>query len=83
MHPGHKRQVLCATLLVTPVITRSARYQMTCDASISERWKYRQEMADQIYPTIATSTEIVGVLYMPQSCDMGQMALLPLQRKAC
>jgi hypothetical protein len=33
--------------------------------------------------TIATSTVIVGLFYMPQSCDMGPMALLPLRRKAC
>jgi hypothetical protein len=33
--------------------------------------------------TIATSTVIVGFFYMPQSCDMGPTALLPLLRKAC
>jgi hypothetical protein len=32
---------------------------------------------------IATSTVIVGLFYMPQICDMGQTALLPLRRKAC
>jgi hypothetical protein len=32
--------------------------------------------------TIATSTVIFGFFYMPQSCDMGQTALLPLRRKA-
>jgi hypothetical protein len=26
---------------------------------------------------------ILGIFYMPQICDMGQTALLPLQRKAC
>jgi hypothetical protein len=26
---------------------------------------------------------IPGIFYMPQICDMGQTALLPLQRKAC
>jgi hypothetical protein len=27
---------------------------------------------------------ILGIFYMPQTCDdMGQMALLPLRRKAC
>jgi hypothetical protein len=30
-----------------------------------------------------TSTGIVGVFYMPQTCNMGLTALLPLQRKAC
>jgi hypothetical protein len=34
-------------------------------------------------PTIANSTAIVGFFYMPQSCDMGPTALLPLRRKAC
>jgi hypothetical protein len=33
--------------------------------------------------TIATSTVIVGFFYMPQGCDMGPKALLPLRRKAC
>jgi hypothetical protein len=33
--------------------------------------------------TIATSTVIVGFFDMPQSCDMGPAALLPLRRKAC
>jgi hypothetical protein len=31
----------------------------------------------------ATSTGIVGVFYMPQSCDMGPTASLPLWRKTC
>jgi hypothetical protein len=26
---------------------------------------------------------ILGIFYMPHICDMGQMALLPLRRKAC
>jgi hypothetical protein len=29
------------------------------------------------------SMGIVGVFYMPQSCDMGLTALLPLRRKEC
>jgi hypothetical protein len=33
--------------------------------------------------TVATSTVIVGLFYMPQSCDMGLTALLPLRRKIC
>jgi hypothetical protein len=33
--------------------------------------------------TVATSTVIVVFFYMPQSCDMGSTALLPLRRKAC
>jgi len=28
-------------------------------------------------------TVILGMFYMPQICDMGQTALLPLRRKAC
>jgi hypothetical protein len=31
----------------------------------------------------STSAEIVGFFYVPQICDMGPMALLPLRRKAC
>jgi hypothetical protein len=31
-------------------------------------------MADRIQPTITTSTEIAGIFYMSQSCDMGQTA---------
>jgi hypothetical protein len=30
-----------------------------------------------------TSTVLLGIFYMPQICDMGPMALLPFQRKAC
>jgi hypothetical protein len=33
--------------------------------------------------TIATSTVIVGFFYIPQSCEMGPKALLPLRMKAC
>jgi hypothetical protein len=33
--------------------------------------------------TSATSMVIVEFFYMPQICDMGQTALLPLRRKAC
>jgi hypothetical protein len=66
-----------------PFISRGAPHQTTWKASISERRNYRREMSDQILPTIATSTVIVGFFYMPQSCDMGQTALLPLRRKTC
>jgi hypothetical protein len=31
----------------------------------------------------ATSTVSVGIFYMPQIYDMGEMALLSLRRKAC
>jgi hypothetical protein len=69
--------------LDSPFISRGAPHQTTWEASVSERRNYGREMSDQIYPTIATSTVIVGFFYMPQSCDMGQTALLPLQRKSC
>ena len=32
---------------------------------------------------MSTSTLHLGIFYMPQICDMGTMALLPLRRKAC
>jgi len=32
---------------------------------------------------MSTSTLHLGIFYMPQICDMGPMALLPLWRKAC
>ena len=32
---------------------------------------------------MSTSTLHLGIFYMPQICDMGPTALLPLRRKAC
>jgi hypothetical protein len=49
--PRHLRlqeRGLCPPLLVSPIISRDATRQMTGETSISERWNYGREMADQI-----------------------------------
>src|SRR5215469_3017141 len=61
MHVGLKQRALCAPPLVSPVISRGAPRQTTCETYISERWNYGREMVDQILSTITTSTEIVGI----------------------
>jgi hypothetical protein len=38
-------------------------------------------MADELCRQIASSTLFEGIFYMPQICDMGPTALLPLGRK--
>jgi hypothetical protein len=40
MHLGRKGRVLCAPLLVSPVISRCTPRQMTSETSTSERWNY-------------------------------------------
>jgi hypothetical protein len=41
------------------------------------------EMASQFCLRFQHPRKSQGSFYMPQSCDMGQTALLPLQRKVC
>jgi hypothetical protein len=62
-------------ILVSPFISRGAPRHTAWETSIRERRNYGREMAD--FHIIA------GFFNMPQSCDMGQTALLPLRRKAC
>jgi hypothetical protein len=87
MGPAVSHRMYCSLprlIVLTPaLVSPSSPHQTTWDASISERRNYGREMSDQIKPTIATSTVIVGFFYMPKSCDMGQTALLPLRRKVC
>jgi len=49
----------------------------------SERWNCGQKCRPVILPKCRLYTLHLGIFYMPQICDMGQMALLPLRRKAC
>jgi hypothetical protein len=77
-------EAYCTNLaLGPPFISRGTPHKTTWEASISERRNYGRELSDQILPTIATSTVIIGFFYMSQICDLGATALLPLQRKAC
>jgi hypothetical protein len=48
----------------------------------SERWNFVGENRSIISPEMSTSTLHAGIFYMPQNCDMGPTALLPLRRKA-
>jgi len=49
----------------------------------SKRWNCGQECWLVILPKCQLPRYILGIFYMPQICDMGPTALLPLQRKAC
>jgi len=49
----------------------------------SERWNCGQECWLVIFAEMLTSMLHLGIFYMPQICNMGPTALLPLQRKAC
>jgi hypothetical protein len=40
-------------------------------------------MTGDLAKKMANSTPFEWIFYMPQICDMGQTALLPLRRKAC
>jgi hypothetical protein len=53
------------------------------ETSSRERGNYGREMSGEFCHQIASSTLFEGIFYMPQICNMGPTALLPLQRKAC
>jgi hypothetical protein len=80
-HPFFK--FLICSFLVPPFISSGASRQTAWEASISERRNYGREMAGQILPNKYDLQVIVGFFNLPQSCNRGQMALLPLLRKAC
>jgi hypothetical protein len=53
-------------------------------AGVRDLYQRKVELwARNVRSNLTTSTVVVGFFYMPQSCDMGQTALLPLRRKAC
>jgi hypothetical protein len=77
MHLGLKERVLYATLLVPRHLRRSSTsddVRDLCQRKV-ELWA-RNGQSNLAYN--ANSMGIVGVFYMPQSCDTGPMALLPL-----
>jgi hypothetical protein len=49
--PRPEERALCAPLLISPIISRSAPRPATWETSISEGGKYGWEMADPILPT--------------------------------
>jgi hypothetical protein len=58
------------------------RHDDTGDPS-SEMWNL---LGEKLSGNLAESNEFhatLGIFYMPQIYDMGQMALLPLRRKSC
>jgi hypothetical protein len=48
MHLGCRQQAIMVPPLVSSVISRGAPRQATWESSISEKWNYGREMADQI-----------------------------------
>jgi hypothetical protein len=68
---------LC-TAFSPPVISRGAPRQATWETSISEGRNWARN-GRSILPAVPTSQ---GSFYMPQICDMGQTALLPLRSHA-
>ena len=54
----------------------------TTDPS-SERWNCGRESWPIILPKCRLPRYVLGIFYMPQICDTGLTALLPLRRKAC
>jgi len=49
----------------------------------SERWNYGRERLSSNFVYMVSVFTPLGIFYMPQICDMGRKALLPLRRKAC
>jgi hypothetical protein len=82
MNLGIKEQAYCALILVSPVISRGALCHDVRDLYQRkvELW-VRNGRSNLAYDV--TSTGIVGVFYMLQTCHMGPTALLPLRRKVC
>jgi hypothetical protein len=74
---------LCTAFVVPYFISRGAPRQSTWVTSVSEGWNYGREMSDQFCRNLASSTPNKGFFNVPQICDMGPTALLPLRRKAC
>jgi hypothetical protein len=66
------------------VPTSSARWPLlptTREISSSGRWN--SSLARNVPTNFVFFHVILEIFYMPQICDRGQMALLPLRRKAC
>jgi hypothetical protein len=74
----------CANpVLVPPFISRGAPRQTAWETSTSERRNLWARNGPSNLAQQCDSDVTVGIFYMPQICDMGQTALLPLRRKAC
>jgi hypothetical protein len=75
---------LCFPLpLDTPTFTTRCLYvPINVSSPSSERWNCGREWSDN-FAEMTPFLHHSGIFYMPQICDMGQMALLPFQRKAC
>jgi hypothetical protein len=54
----------------------------TRETTSSESGKCGREIKGNFYDN-GDFHATVGIFYMPQICDMGPTALLPLRRKAC
>jgi hypothetical protein len=72
------------TLLDVP--TFSARFFTSNDLRDLLQRKVEHFVGEKCSEKVGLESElnlILGILYMPHICDMGQTALLPLRRKAC
>jgi hypothetical protein len=63
-------------------LTSAPTSTTTRQTSSRERWNYGREMTSN-FADNGDFHAIVGIFYMPQICNMGPTALLPLRRKAC
>jgi hypothetical protein len=70
-------------ILVPLFISRCTPCQTAWETCVSERRKYGRENGRPNFARQSNFYVIAGFFNMPQSCGMGQTALLPLRRKAC
>jgi hypothetical protein len=65
----------------TPAFKGLYYYLSFGETSSRERGNFGREMTGKFCRQIASSTPFEGIFYMPQICDMGPTALLPVRRK--
>jgi hypothetical protein len=75
------RLIVRARLWKFPLVPPGDRTPTTRETSSRERGNYGREKTCN-FADNGDFHAIVGIFYMPQICDLGSMALLPLWRKA-
>jgi hypothetical protein len=66
-----------------PLVLPGTPTPMTWETPSRERGNCGLEITGNFAQQMASFTPFEGIFYMPQICDMGPTALLPLRRKAC
>jgi hypothetical protein len=69
-------------LEVPTFAARCLNVPINASAPSSERWNCEREWSGD-FAEMTSFLRHLGIFYIPQICDMGQTALLPLRRKAC